>query len=70
MSKDFTHSVVILIITTVVVASFSLAVWVVPNILRTDDIAKGSLAKPLSLRVAISTSVRGAMSVTHRWFVL
>lgn len=48
MSKDFTHSVVILIITTVVVASFSLAVWVVPNILRTDDIAKGSLAKPLT----------------------
>ncbi|UQA53711.1 cbb3-type cytochrome c oxidase subunit II [Vibrio sp. ED002] len=48
MSKDFTHSVVILIITTVVVASFSLAVWVVPNILRTDDIAKGSLAEPLT----------------------
>lgn len=48
MSKDFTHSVVILIITTVVVASFSLAVWVVPNILRTDDIAKASLAKPLT----------------------
>ncbi|WP_045420509.1 cbb3-type cytochrome c oxidase subunit II [Vibrio campbellii] len=48
MSKDFTHSVIILIITTLVVASFSLAVWVVPNILRTDDIAKGSLAKPLT----------------------
>ncbi|ELE7134344.1 cbb3-type cytochrome c oxidase subunit II [Vibrio harveyi] len=48
MSKDFTHSVIILIITTVVVASFSLAVWVVPNILRADDIAKGSLAKPLT----------------------
>ncbi|CAE6962404.1 Cytochrome C oxidase [Vibrio sp. B1FIG11] len=48
MSKDFTHSMIILIITTVVVASFSLAVWVVPNILRTDDIAKGSLAKPLT----------------------
>ncbi|EKO3845526.1 cbb3-type cytochrome c oxidase subunit II [Vibrio harveyi] len=48
MSKDFTHSVIILIITTVVVASFSLAVWVVPNILRTDDIAKSSLAKPLT----------------------
>lgn len=48
MSKDFTHSVIILIITTAVVASFSLAVWVVPNILRTDDIAKGSLAKPLT----------------------
>ena len=48
MSKDFTHSVIILIITTMVVASFSLAVWVVPNILRTDDIAKSSLAKPLT----------------------
>ncbi|EDP60621.1 cbb3-type cytochrome c oxidase subunit II [Vibrio sp. AND4] len=48
MSKDFTHSVVILIITTFVVAAFSFAVWVVPNILRTDDIAKGSLAKPLT----------------------
>lgn len=48
MSKDFTHSVIILIITTAVVASFSLVVWVVPNILRTDDIAKGSLAKPLT----------------------
>ena len=48
MSKDFTHSVIILIITTAVVASFSLVVWVVTNILRTDDIAKGSLAKPLT----------------------
>ncbi|YCO02288.1 cbb3-type cytochrome c oxidase subunit II [Vibrio sp. VNB-15] len=48
MSKDFAHSVVILILTTVVVASFSLAVWVVPNILRTDDIAKGSMAIPLT----------------------
>ena len=48
MSKDFTHSVIILIISTAVVASFSLVVWVVPNILRTDDIAKGSLAKPLT----------------------
>ncbi len=48
MSKDFTHSLVILIITTVVVASFSLVVWVVPNIVRGDDIAKGSLAIPFT----------------------
>lgn len=48
MSKDFTHSVVILILTTVAVASFSLVVWVVPNIVRSDDIAKNSLAVPLT----------------------
>ncbi|WP_435249625.1 cbb3-type cytochrome c oxidase subunit II [Vibrio sp. nBUS_14] len=48
MSKDFTHSIVILIVTTVVVASFSLLVWVVPTIVRGDDIAKGSLAMPLT----------------------
>ncbi|MCK8079713.1 cbb3-type cytochrome c oxidase subunit II [Vibrio sp. 1CM24A] len=48
MSKDFTHSIVILILTTVVVASFSLLVWVVPSIIRGDDIAKGSLAMPLT----------------------
>ncbi|MEZ9243879.1 cbb3-type cytochrome c oxidase subunit II [Vibrio lentus] len=48
MSKDFTHSIVILILTTVVVASFSLLVWVVPSIVRGDDIAKGSLAMPLT----------------------
>ncbi|WP_170961284.1 cbb3-type cytochrome c oxidase subunit II [Vibrio sp. F12] len=48
MSKDFTHSIVILILTTVVVASFSLLVWVVPSIVRGDDIAKGSLAIPLT----------------------
>ncbi|WP_286301117.1 cbb3-type cytochrome c oxidase subunit II [Vibrio apostichopi] len=48
MSKDFTHSIVILIVTTVVVASFSLLVWVVPSIVRGDDIAKGSLAMPLT----------------------
>jgi cytochrome c oxidase cbb3-type subunit 2 len=48
MSKDFTQSVWILIITTVVVASFSLLVWVVPNIVRTADIAEGSLTKPLT----------------------
>ncbi|UPR58724.1 MULTISPECIES: cbb3-type cytochrome c oxidase subunit II [Vibrio] len=48
MSKDFTHSIVILILTTVVVASFSLLVWVVPSIVRGDDIAEGSLAMPLT----------------------
>ncbi|MEZ8697166.1 cbb3-type cytochrome c oxidase subunit II [Vibrio lentus] len=48
MSKDFTHSIVILILTTVVVASFSLLVWGVPSIVRGDDIAKGSLAMPLT----------------------
>ncbi|MEZ9699288.1 cbb3-type cytochrome c oxidase subunit II [Vibrio sp. 10N.261.46.E12] len=48
MSKDFTHSIVILILTTVVVASFSLLVWVVPSIVRGDDIAKNSLAMPLT----------------------
>ncbi|WP_139684207.1 cbb3-type cytochrome c oxidase subunit II [Vibrio tasmaniensis] len=48
MSKDFTHSIVILILTTIVVASFSLLVWVVPSIVRGDDIAKGSLAMPLT----------------------
>lgn len=48
MSKDFTHSIVILILTTVVVASFSLLVWVVPSIVRGGDIAKGSLAMPLT----------------------
>ena len=48
MSKDFTHSIIILILTTVVVSSFSLLVWVVPSIVRGDDIAKGSLAMPLT----------------------
>jgi cytochrome c oxidase cbb3-type subunit 2 len=48
MSKDFTHSVLILILSTLAVASFSLLVWVVPNVLRTADIAKGSLAIPLT----------------------
>ncbi len=48
MNKDFTQSVVILIITTIVVASFSIIVLLVPNLVRGDDIAKGSLAKPLT----------------------
>ena len=49
MTKDFTHSVLILILSTLAAASFSLLVWVVPNVLRTADIAKGSLAVPLTL---------------------
>ncbi|MEZ8276908.1 cbb3-type cytochrome c oxidase subunit II [Vibrio cyclitrophicus] len=48
MSKDFTHSIIILILTTVIVASFSLLVWVVPSIVRGNDIAKDSLAMPLT----------------------
>lgn len=48
MTKDFTHSVLILILSTLAVASFSFLVWVVPNVLRTADIAKGSLAVPLT----------------------
>ena len=48
MSKYFTHSIIILILTTVIVASFSLLVWVVPSIVRGDDIAKDSLAMPLT----------------------
>ncbi|MFA0085293.1 cbb3-type cytochrome c oxidase subunit II [Vibrio sp. E150_011] len=48
MTADFTKSVGILIVTTVVVASFSLLVWVVPNIVRGPEIAKGSMALPLT----------------------
>ncbi|MDB2386677.1 cbb3-type cytochrome c oxidase subunit II [Shewanella sp.] len=48
LSKDFTHSLVILIISTVAVASCSLLVWVVPNLVRTDDIRAISHAKPLT----------------------
>ena len=48
LTKDFTHSVVILIISTIVVASFSILVLVVPNLVRTDEIRATSLAKPLT----------------------
>ncbi|GAM65322.1 cytochrome c oxidase subunit ccoO [Vibrio ishigakensis] len=48
MSKDFTQSLVILIITTIAVASFSIVVLLVPSLVRGDDIAEGSLAKPLT----------------------
>ncbi len=48
VSKDFTQSVFILIISTVIVASFSLLVWVVPNLFSSGDLKKISLAKPLT----------------------
>ncbi|MCW8346806.1 MULTISPECIES: cbb3-type cytochrome c oxidase subunit II [Vibrio] len=48
MTADFTKSVGILIVSTVVVASFSLLVWVVPNIVRGPEIAIGSAALPLT----------------------
>ena len=48
VSKDFTQSVFILIISTVIVASFSLLVWVVPNLFSSEDLKKISLAKPLT----------------------
>lgn len=48
MSKDFTQSVVILIIATIVVASFSILVLIVPTVVRGPDIAKNSMAKPLT----------------------
>ena len=48
LSKDFTQSLAILIIATTVVASFSILVLVVPNLVRTDEIRAISLAKPLT----------------------
>ncbi|GLS91922.1 cbb3-type cytochrome c oxidase subunit II [Psychromonas marina] len=48
LSKDFTQSVFILIISTIVVASFSILVLIVPNLVRTDEIIATSLAKPLT----------------------
>ena len=48
MSADFTKSVVILIITTVAVAAFSLLVWVIPNIVRTPALLASSHALPLT----------------------
>ena len=48
LNKDFTQSVVILIVATTLVASFSALVWVVPNLVRTDEIRAVSLAKPLT----------------------
>ncbi|GEA60222.1 cbb3-type cytochrome c oxidase subunit II [Vibrio comitans] len=48
MSKDFTQSVVILIIATIIVASFSILVLIVPNIVRGPELAANSMAKPLT----------------------
>ncbi|WP_144213452.1 cbb3-type cytochrome c oxidase subunit II [Shewanella donghaensis] len=48
LSKDFTQSLVILIAATIVVASFSILVLIVPNLVRTDEIRATSLAKPLT----------------------
>ncbi|GMQ49163.1 cbb3-type cytochrome c oxidase subunit II [Vibrio sp. 10N] len=48
MNADFTKSLVILIVSTAVVASFSILVWVLPNLLRTPELAQQSRAKPLT----------------------
>ncbi|MGS0676957.1 cbb3-type cytochrome c oxidase subunit II [Shewanella sp. 0m-4] len=47
-SKDFTQSVVILILATTLVASFSILVLIVPSLARTDELRAESLAKPLT----------------------
>ena len=48
LNKDFTQSVFILIVSIFVVASFSLLVWVLPNVLTASDIQKRSTANPLT----------------------
>ncbi|PKG55400.1 cytochrome oxidase [Shewanella sp. Choline-02u-19] len=48
LSKDFTQSLLILIVSTTVVASFSILVLIVPSLVRTDEIRATSLAKPLT----------------------
>ncbi|MGF1734216.1 cbb3-type cytochrome c oxidase subunit II [Photobacterium satsumensis] len=48
MSTDFTKSVIILIASTFVVASFSILVWVLPNLLRTPELVANSDAIPLT----------------------
>jgi len=48
MSKDFTHSVVILISTTTFVGMLSGLVWVLPSVLSTPPGYDQSLAKPLT----------------------
>ncbi|MGR5066081.1 cbb3-type cytochrome c oxidase subunit II [Photobacterium sp. DNB22_13_2] len=48
MSADFTKSVVILILSTFVVASLSILVWVLPNLLRTPELVANSNAIPLT----------------------
>jgi cytochrome c oxidase cbb3-type subunit 2 len=48
MNADFTKSLVILVVSTAVVASFSILVWVLPNLLRTPELVQQSQAKPLT----------------------
>ncbi|MCL9781599.1 cbb3-type cytochrome c oxidase subunit II [Vibrio sp. S4M6] len=48
LSKDITQSVVVLILSTIFVASFSLLVWVVPNIFSTIELKHDSKAKRLT----------------------
>lgn len=53
LNADFTQSVIILILSTVLVASFSLLVWVVPFFFNTEQLKAESTAKPLTaLQVA------------------
>ncbi|EAS43946.1 cytochrome oxidase [Photobacterium profundum] len=47
-SKDFTQSVFILILSTTMVAAFSVLVWVVPNIFMAPELVKMSKAKPFT----------------------
>ena len=48
LNKDFTQSVFILIVSIVVVASFSFLVWVLPNVLTASELKKRSTAIPLT----------------------
>ncbi|WIG82843.1 cytochrome-c oxidase, cbb3-type subunit II [Photobacterium damselae] len=48
LNADFTQSVIILILSTVLVASFSLLVWVVPFFFNTEQLKAESTAKPLT----------------------
>lgn len=48
MTKDFTQSLFILIISTTAVAAFALIVWVIPNVLTSSELKKQSLAKRLT----------------------
>lgn len=46
LNKDFTQSVWILIISVIVVASFSLLTWVVPDLFMKDELIEKSKMKP------------------------
>ncbi|WP_318416515.1 cytochrome-c oxidase, cbb3-type subunit II [Photobacterium leiognathi] len=53
INKDFTSSVVILIVSTAIVAAFSFLVWVLPAFFYQDKLIAESTAKPLTaLQVA------------------